>query len=533
MDMPDADPPPSIARRPPPIPRVRASGVWDHSEHLLLWVRAGSASIRMGDDPEFRLVEGEGVWIPADVGRSWAIVTEPGTVAFPLLTHPSIAAEALSKPRRFVVPSGWQDWLIQHFNLMVTPLAGHGYSPDALAELLRNPGRRPATRSGDAESSAADPPVMPRTGGARAVADALVRNPALDLTVAEWATRVLSSPRTLRRDFLAGTGLTFEQWRLRCRLNAAVEFLAAGFSVDHVATRVGFVSRSGFTRAFKQHYGATPRELAGLSAGRAPGELSERITAVRQADDLLRMVGRSSAGAGTPELLPPASTSRHTNDVHVLSWMYRGSGYLDVGERHYERQRGLATWIPAGLEHTTGIHENSISLPLGAASTADLQLTEPLHVQFSPAWDDYLMFCAISARSALKPSDYDPGHILDLFADQLAEQRALTVPIPAHPSARDAAMHYLRGIGTPGESSAPDLTTETRRVFRDETGMTFARWRYATRMRIARDLLTGGAKPGVVARRLGYAHLSNFSTAFSRFHGMSPREYQDQHSSLP
>jgi AraC-like DNA-binding protein len=58
--------------------------------------------------------------------------------------------------------------------------------------------------------------------------------------------------------------------------------------------------------------------------------------------------------------------------------------------------------------------------------------------------------------------------------------------------------------------------------------MTFSRWRYAARMRIARDLLAGGAKSSAVARRVGYRHLSTFSAAFSRFHGISPREYQER-----
>ncbi|MFI5852536.1 helix-turn-helix domain-containing protein [Streptomyces parvulus] len=47
-------------------------------------------------------------------------------------------------------------------------------------------------------------------------------------------------------------------------------------------------------------------------------------------------------------------------------------------------------------------------------------------------------------------------------------------------------------------------------------------------MRIARDLLAGGAPPSAVARRIGYAHLSTFSVAFSRFHGLSPRDYQQR-----
>lgn len=58
--------------------------------------------------------------------------------------------------------------------------------------------------------------------------------------------------------------------------------------------------------------------------------------------------------------------------------------------------------------------------------------------------------------------------------------------------------------------------------------MTLGRWRYAARMRIARDLLAGGAPPSAVARRIGYAHLPTFSAAFSRFHGLSPRDYQQR-----
>ncbi|WYB32025.1 AraC family transcriptional regulator [Streptomyces sp. SM1P] len=106
---------------------------------------------------------------------------------------------------------------------------------------------------------------MPRARGARAVAEELMRDPALDLTVERWASRVLSSARTLRRDFLADTGLTFERWRLHCRLAAAVEFLAAGYDVDQVAALVGFASRNGLTRAFKGRFGLTPTSSAGTS----------------------------------------------------------------------------------------------------------------------------------------------------------------------------------------------------------------------------------------------------------------------------
>jgi AraC-like DNA-binding protein len=474
--------------------------------------------VRIDDTAAFALTAGEGVWVPADGWDHRAITTEPGTVAFPLWPHASVGAGALPAPTRFGVPDGWQDWLIQLFNFQTTPFSGRGYAQDTLTDLLRR----------DTEPSALlTPPELPRAPGARTVAEELLRDPALDLTVEQWAARVFSSPRTLRRDFLADTGLTFEQWRLHDRLVAAVELLAAGYDADQVAARVGFASRNGFTRAFKQQYGSTPHAVSRkLAASAARVDMTQRATAARQTDDLVRMVRGDGAFANAPDLLPATRTPSHANNMHVLSWIYRGSGYLDIGDHRYERARGTATWIPAGVEHITGLRENSVSLPLGSAGTGDLRLTEPLQVQFSPAWDDYLMFCSVSARSGLHPDDHDPRHILDLFAEQVATQRALSVPMPVDPRARAVAMDYLRRIDAGGEPTVFDVPAEVRRAFRDETGMTFSRWSYAARMRIARDLLAGGAKASTVARRVGYRHLPTFSTAFSRFHGVSPRAYQ-------
>jgi mannose-6-phosphate isomerase-like protein (cupin superfamily) len=265
------------------------------------------------------------------------------------------------------------------------------------------------------------------------------------------------------------------------------------------------------------------------------GSASRRVTAARQADALATMVGvgEGHVPPAAPGRIPATRTPPHASDIHVLSWVYRGSGYLDIDGRRCERGRGTATWIPAGVEHVTGLRENSVSLPLGDVSPADLHLDEPLQAQFPSAWDDYLMFCSVSARSLLRPDGYHPTHILDLFREQLAAQRARSAPMPTDRRAHAAATEFLRTVGTGGGPASQDLPAEVHRAFREETGMTFASWRYAARMRIARDLLAGGSKPSAVARRVGYAHLPNFSSAFSRFHGMSAREYQEREAQRP
>ena len=515
---------------PPPIPAARTAP-FRHPGHLLVWVRTGRARVLLDECAPIHLAAGEGVWIPAGTPEHCVVITDPGAVAFPLWLQADLGVGELAGPVRLDVSAPWQDWLIQHYNLQVTPLAGRGYSQGAVARLLCRPRAHPAEppRGDGRELSALlESLALPTATGARAVAEQLLRDPALDLTVKEWATRASASPRTLLRDFLADTGLTFEQWRLRNRLAAAVDLLAAGYGVDQVAVRVGFASRGGFRRAFQRHFETTPYRLSRQLAARAADHgLTGRATAARRTDDLVRAMGGGTSAPGS-ELLPATRTPSHASDIHVLSWVYRGSGYLDIGDRRYERQRGVATWIPAGVEHVTGLRQDSISLPIGDAGAADLRLTEPLQVQFSPAWDDYLMYCSVSARAHLRPDGYDTRHILDLFADQVAAQRALLVPMPADARARTAATAYLRRIGAPHDPKAFDLPGDVHRAFRDETGMTFARWRYAARMRIARDLLCAGAKPSAVAHRLGYRYLPNFSAAFSRFHGISPREYQER-----
>ncbi|MFP5022488.1 helix-turn-helix domain-containing protein [Pseudonocardia phyllosphaerae] len=498
---------------------------------MLVWVRTGRARVLI-DDAEFRLAAGEGVWVPEGDPYRYEIFTDPGTVAFPLYPHAGVAAGILAEPTRFEVPDDWQDWLIQHFNLQSTPFSARGYPDDGISDLLRRSGppapRIAAGREAD-PSELRGPPRTPKSSGARAVAQELLRNPALDFTVRDWAARVSSSPSSLLRDFVSDTGLTFEQWRLHCRLAVAVELLAAGHEVDQAAARVGFGSRGGFRRAFQQQFGVTPYQLAReLAARSASGGPARSASAARQTSSFSRLARGGGGTGAAPDLLPATHTPPHANDFHVLSWICRGSGYLDIGDRRYERRRGVATWIPAGVEHVTGLRENSVSLPLSDAGVVDLTLTEPLQVQFSPAWDDYLMFCSVSARSHLRPDGYDSRRILDLFVEQVAARRALSVPMPTDAGAREAAMDYLRRIGTGSEPTTFDVPPGVHRAFREQTGMSFARWRYATRMRIARDLLAGGAKPSAVARRVGYAHLPTFSAAFSRFHGLSPREYQER-----
>lgn len=99
------------------------------------------------------------------------------------------------------------------------------------------------------------PPSDPR---ARAVADALLADPADPRTLQEWGRAVGASSRTLARAFLNDTGLPFGRWRTLVRLQASLSHLAEQMPVSAVAPLVGYRTTSAYVAAFRAHTGVTP-----------------------------------------------------------------------------------------------------------------------------------------------------------------------------------------------------------------------------------------------------------------------------------
>lgn len=497
-----------ITTAPPPIPACRKGEAWDAREHLIMWVHTGTGHVRLPNGQDYRVEAGTGVWLPP--GSDHEMWTEPGTLAFPTWIAPEAVPDAPTHVTRFTVDPAWRDWLIAQYAYAITrsqPSLGRQVSPGDLVSLLDSSGPQ-VSRGGGAVDPGHQPP-MPRSAAARKVARELLRNPALDHTVDEWAILASCSANTLRRDFLVHTGMTFAQWRNVCRLTAAGELLADGYEVAQVAARTGFATRNGFTRAFKEHHGMTPRDYAAHAT----------------TQDGARLRGGGAARSRSVRTTQSASSVYQYNE---LSWIYRGEGWARVGTTTYPRTKGDTIWLPAGMENETGLPEGALALPLSVLDADDIRLTEPLRARFPASWDTYLLYCSVSTNTLLRPETYDPRHILEVFSGQLAVERARTVPMPKDARAREAATDFLRHIGTPTESTTYVVPGDILDAFRLETGMTFASWRRAARMRIARDLLARGAKPSIVAGRVGYSQVSNFSRAFSQFHGVSPREHRER-----
>lgn len=220
------------------LPAGDAFGMHRHVHHQLAWTAEGVLNVLTPQATRV-LPPTQAMWIPGGV--------EHDTVA----TRDCDLYCVYAMPQRCSI-----DWA-EPTVVVVTPLvrelivhiATGGSQP--LAEQLLFEQLRPLS----ARSYEVPMPADPR---AFDVATRLVADPGDDRSLADWGREVGASSRTLARHFVAGTGLTFTDWRIRARLHASLEPLAAGEPVSNVAARVGYASISAFVAAFRREFGRTP-----------------------------------------------------------------------------------------------------------------------------------------------------------------------------------------------------------------------------------------------------------------------------------
>ncbi|MGP4026551.1 AraC family transcriptional regulator [Actinomadura sp. 3N407] len=112
----------------------------------------------------------------------------------------------------------------------------------------------------------------------RAVADALLADPADPRSLDAHARAAGVSRRTLTRLFVGDTGMSFDRWRTHMRMRAALPLLAEGRPVSQAAHAVGYATPSAFLAAFRRTVGTSPTSYLNGDAGSgtAAGGLLER-----------------------------------------------------------------------------------------------------------------------------------------------------------------------------------------------------------------------------------------------------------------
>ena len=228
-----------------------AGGEWfpphRHPVHQLVWSRRGVGSVRVGDATWF-LPRTLALWIPA------------GTVHATGAVDPSWNRSPYFRPER--CPVAWPEPTVVAVTPLLAALIDH-LADDGLATDHRI--RAEAVVFDLLRPLATDALPLPMPADARAarIAAALLADPADDRTLAQWAALTGAGARTLRRLFLAETGLSFGRWRTHARLRAAMPVLAAGQPVAAAARRAGYGTASAFVAAFHRTVGVPPRAYFG------------------------------------------------------------------------------------------------------------------------------------------------------------------------------------------------------------------------------------------------------------------------------
>ena len=99
---------------------------------------------------------------------------------------------------------------------------------------------------------------IPSDSRLKKLTDLLIAAPADHATVAEWASRIALSERSLSRMLTEQVGMSFGRWRRQLHIILALRRLSAGQTVQTVAMDLGYESASSFVTMFRKMVGKPP-----------------------------------------------------------------------------------------------------------------------------------------------------------------------------------------------------------------------------------------------------------------------------------
>jgi AraC-like DNA-binding protein len=190
-----------------------------------------------------------------------------------------------------------------------------------------------------------------------------------------------------------------------------------------------------------------------------------------------------------------------------------------------------ALWVPSGMVHDarTRGHVSLRSLYLDDSVGASLPRTCRVIEVTS-------LLRELIVEATRIPVEYDlgsrDGRVMALIVDEIqaAPSASLHVPMPSHPQLLHICQTILRDpaqkdvLDDWAEAAGMGRRTFTR-LFRRETGLSFATWRQNVRLMEAISRLATGHSITTVAYDVGYNSPSAFTAMFRRAFGVPPTQY--------
>ena len=233
---------------------------------------------------------------------------------------------------------------------------------------------------------------------------------------------------------------------------------------------------------------------------------------------------------GTRPLSPP-----HSHADAMLAWCYRGTVWVHLSDAMWRLAPGQGVWIPARTPHTarherdstgcyTYLPDSSLIAPIDTVTRVLVPRAVQemlLHLGINDMPTDLRVRIQSVLIEMLQHPSIDASDGTDGWAE---------VPTPTDERVRPLVQSVLADPGDP--RSARDLMLAhglhertVLRIFQNDVGMSFSRWRSGVRMTLAARLIVDGTPIGAAAHRCGYATTSAFSASFKERFGLTPREH--------
>jgi AraC-like DNA-binding protein len=188
------------------------------------------------------------------------------------------------------------------------------------------------------------------------------------------------------------------------------------------------------------------------------------------------------------------------------------------------------TWTPPGFEHAHRFYgETDVRVLSIPRELCERLVAEPGVFAVSPLLREALL--ALTGRPELRPDSYE--RLRAVVVDELVERLdpSLHLPEPSDDRLR-AVTEFLRADpGSPatlaelGHAAGASERTLSR-LFRDELGMGFRRWRTILRIHHGLVLLGEGRSVTEVATVCGWSNTTSFIEAFRMVFGETPGRHQ-------
>lgn len=224
----------------------------------------------------------------------------------------------------------------------------------------------------------------------------------------------------------------------------------------------------------------------------------------------------------------------HSHERAQLIYATAGTMRVSTGEAMWMVPPQRAVWMPAGVVHGIQMLDRITMRTLylrddvaaGMPTTCRVLLVSPLLRE-------------LIVRATELPLQYDErgpaGHVVALIVAELhgLQTLKLDLPMPSDQRLKGLCKALLADPGDRRglEGWARTVNASARtiaRLFRRETGFSFAAWRQQARLLEAMGRLGSGQPVTRVALDLGYDSVSAFSAMFRRAAGASPSEYWPQ-----